>query len=68
MRLLIGITVVSGLVFGAIPATAQDAYVVPADTPVNIKRAVESDARTQVQRARDPLRRPAEILMLAGVE
>lgn len=68
MRLLIGITAMSGLVFGASPATAQDAYVVPADTPANIKRAVESDARTEEQRARDPLRRPAEILTLAGVE
>ena len=68
MRLMIGIAAVSGLVFGATLATAQDSYVVPAVTPANIKRAVESDARTDEQRARDPLRKPAEILMLAGIE
>ncbi len=68
MRSMIGIAAVSGLVFGATLATAQDSYVVPADTPANIKRAVESDARTDEQRARDSLRKPAEILMLAGIE
>ena len=65
---MIGIAAVSGLAFGATLATAQDSYVVPADTPANIKRAVESDARTDEQRARDSLRKPAEILMLAGIE
>ena len=68
MRLMIGIAAVSGLVFGAALATAQDFYAMPADAPANIKRAVESDARTDEQRARDALRKPAEILMLAGVE
>ncbi len=68
MRLMIGIAAVGGLVFGATLATAQDSYVVPGVTPANIKRAVESDARTDEQRARDPLRKPAEILMLAGIE
>jgi len=68
MRLIIGIAAASGLVFGATLATAQDSYVVPADTRANIRSAVESDARTDEQRARDPLRKPAEILMLAGIE
>ena len=68
MRLMIGIAAVSGLVFGAALATAQDFYAMPADAPANIKRAVESDARTDEQRARDPLRKPAENLILAGIE
>lgn len=68
MRLMIGIAAVSGLVFGATLTMAQDSYVVPADTPANVKRAVESDARTDEQRARDSLRKPAEILMLASIE
>lgn len=67
MRLKIGIAAASGLVFGATLAMAQDAYMVPADAPAHIRRAVESDARTEEQRARDSLRKPAEILMLAGV-
>ncbi len=67
MRLMIRIVAVSGLVFGATPATAQDPYVAPADTPTSIRRAVDSDARTDEQRARDSLRKPAEILMLAGI-
>jgi predicted methyltransferase len=66
MRLMIGIAAVSGLVLGA--TLAQDAYMVPADTTANVKRAVESGARTDEQRARDSLRKPAEILMLAGIE
>jgi len=68
MRLMIGIAAVSGLSLGATLTMAQDAYMVPADTPANVKRAVESDARTDEQRARDSLRKPAEILMLAGIE
>ena len=67
MRLMIRIVAASGLVFGATPATAQDPYVAPADTPTNIRRAVDSDARTDEQRARDSLRKPAELLMLAGI-
>ncbi len=68
MRLMIGIAAVSGLVLGATLATAQDSYMAPAGTPANIKRAVESDARTDEQRARDARRKPAEILTLAGIE
>jgi len=68
MRLMISIAAVSGLVFGATLTMAQDAYVVHADTPANIKRAVESDARAARQRGRDSGRKPAEILTLAGIE
>ncbi len=70
MRLMIGITAVSGLVLGASLAAAQDtaSYMAPAGTPANIKRAVESDARTDEQRARDSGRKPAEILTLAAIE
>ena len=67
MRLLIGIAAVSGFFF-VTPATAQDSYSVPADTAENIRRAVESEARTDEQRVRDSLRKPAEILTLAGIE
>jgi predicted methyltransferase len=48
-------------------AGAQAAYRVPANTPANIKRAVESTARPAEQRARDADRKPAETLMLLGV-
>ena len=68
MRIIIGIAAVSGLVFGATLTMAQDSYMVPADTPANIKRAVESDARNDRHRARDSGRKPAEILTLAGIE
>src|SRR5690606_12947872 len=49
-------------------AAAQDAYQVPADTPEHIRRAVESSARSAEQRERDANRKPAEVLMLAGIE
>ena len=68
MRLISGVVLVSGLVFGATLAMAQDAYVVPIDTPANVKRAVESDARSDRHRARDSGRKPAELLTLAGIE
>lgn len=69
MRVLIGMLAVCGLALGVSPAGAQDAgiYMVPAGTPENIKRAVESDARTPEQRARDSNRKPAEILTLVGI-
>jgi predicted methyltransferase len=53
---------------------AQDApaatprYVVPADAPAHVRRAIASPDRTDEQRARDYYRKPAEILMLAGIE
>ncbi|HEX6995641.1 MAG TPA: SAM-dependent methyltransferase [Gammaproteobacteria bacterium] len=47
---------------------AQDEYVVSADTPANVRRAVESDARSAEQRARDVNRKPAEVLTLIGLD
>lgn len=49
-------------------ATALPAYVVPADAPPHIRRAIASPERTDEQRARDYYRKPAEILMLSGIE
>jgi predicted methyltransferase len=43
------------------------AYRVPANTPANIRRAVESSTRTDEQTARDTGRKPAEVLTLAGI-
>ena len=45
---------------------AQD-YVVPENTPAHIKRAVESDNRSEQQVARDAGRLPAEVLTLADL-
>jgi predicted methyltransferase len=47
---------------------AQDTYVVPTGTPEHIKRAVESPERPAEQRARDVNRKPAETLVLTGIE
>jgi predicted methyltransferase len=52
----------------AASATAQDAYVVPPDTPAHIRAAVESPDRPADARARDFNRKPAETLTLAGIE
>ncbi len=51
-------------------AGAQDAgdYVIPASTPDHIRLAVESPARTDEHRARDPNRLPAEVLTLSGIQ
>ncbi len=58
-----------GIAICASSAAAQDAaYTVPEGTPANIARAIESGARSDEQRARDARRKPAEILMLAGIE
>ena len=48
-------------------ANAQEmsaTYIIPSDTPVHIREAVESNARTDEQRARDVGRKPAEVLTL----
>ena len=52
------------------PPAAEPArpYVMPADTPAYIRRAVESPERTDEMRARDFHRKPAEVLMLAGLK
>src|SRR5215831_20667772 len=42
-------------------------YVMPADTPAYIRKAVESSERSDEMRARDFNRKPAEILTLAGL-
>jgi len=43
-------------------------YVMPADAPAYIRRAVESPERSDEMRARDFNRKPAEVLMLAGLK
>lgn len=51
----------------ALSAHAQD-YTVPADAPAHIKRAVEAADRPAEQQAIDAARKPAETLMLAGLQ
>lgn len=48
------------------PVFAQD-YAVPDNTPHHIRRGVESGERTEEQLARDPARKPAEVLTLADL-
>jgi len=57
------------LILSASLVFAQDSanYSVPAGTPANIARAVDSAARSDEQRARDAGRKPAEIMTLAGI-
>jgi predicted methyltransferase len=56
------------------PGHAQNApaapppYVVPADAPAHIRRAIAAPDRTDEQRARDYYRKPAEILIASGIE
>ena len=47
---------------------ATPPYVVPANAPAHVRRAIASPDRTDEQRARDYHRKPAEILMLSGIE
>jgi len=49
------------------PATTPP-YVVPANAPAHVRRAIASPDRTDEQRARDYHRKPAEILTLSGIE
>jgi predicted methyltransferase len=49
------------------PGLAQD-YRVPSNAPEYIRAAVQSDERSDEMRARDSGRKPAEVLMLSGVE
>ncbi len=57
------------LVTFGLPASLVQAqeYMVPANTPAHIKRAVESESRTGQQVARDAGRLPAEVLTLADL-
>jgi predicted methyltransferase len=65
---LVASALVAAFVTGtADPQPAASAYRVPANAPANIKRAVESSARSAEQRARDADRKPAETLMLADI-
>jgi len=52
------------------PPAAEPAppYVLPADTPAYLRRAIESPERSAEMRARDFNRKPAEVLMLAGLK
>ena len=53
---------------GAQSPPATPAYAIPAGTPANVRRAVESPDRTAEQRARDFNRKPAEIMTLSGIK
>lgn len=63
----------STLLLLALPAAhAQDAaatppYVLPANAPAQVRRAVESSERNAEARARDYHRKPAEILIASGI-
>jgi predicted methyltransferase len=50
------------------PPAATPPYVVSAAAPAHVRRAIASADRTDEQRARDYHRKPAEILMLSGIE
>lgn len=68
MRLIVSVAFVCGLSVGFGDVLAQSGrYVVPAGTPANIQRAIESPARMEGERDRDVMRKPAEILTLAGI-
>jgi predicted methyltransferase len=71
MRAIVSIIAV-GLAFGlglneSRAQGADAAYEIPAATPANIRRAVQSTARSAEQRARDAGRKPAEVLTLAEI-
>ena len=70
MRPVTSLATVAMCALGLSQAGAQDSgdYMIPADTPANIRGAVESSARTDQQRARDAGRRPAEVMTLAGID
>lgn len=69
MRRIFSVVAIGGLAIAMSNVLAQSAgYVIPVDTPSNIQRAIESSARMAGERDRDVRRKPAEILMLAGIE
>lgn len=47
---------------------ASPPYTIPANTPANVRRAVQSPDRPAAMTVRDFNRKPAEILTLAGIE
>lgn len=59
-------------VFAALPVAAGAAiaqtYVIPEGTPAHIVRGIEDADRAAEQVLRDPARKPAEVLTLAGLE
>ncbi len=70
MRLMTSFSAMAMLALSLCQVNAQDssdAYMIPEDTPANIQRAVESNARTDAQRARDAGRKPAEVMTLAEI-
>lgn len=71
MRSTLTLAAVCGFALAASPLVAQNpggGYLIPAGAAANVRRAVESAARSDEQRARDAGRKPADILMLAGIE
>lgn len=74
LRLLAMLLCVAAMAAAAEPALAADngpaarVYVIPADTPDYIRKAVESPTRKPQQRARDFDRKPAELLTLSGIK
>jgi predicted methyltransferase len=52
----------------AADAPPPAAYVMPANTPAYIRKAVESPERSAEQKARDANRKPAELLKMSGVK
>lgn len=68
-RSLLCLIAIGGLAAGDAQLLAQRAgYELPDNTPENIRRAVESAERSMQERDRDSLRKPAEIMMLLGIE
>jgi predicted methyltransferase len=69
MRLMMSLAAAAIVALGSGPASAQQSsYTIPSATPEHIRRAVESDARTAEERARDAGRKPAEVMTLAEIE
>lgn len=68
MRSVTRIVLLGTFALGCCQLSAQGTgYTIPDDTPANIRAAVESDARTDEQRARDANRKPAEVMTLANI-
>jgi predicted methyltransferase len=68
VTLALGFGALSAAVAADAPAAPATPYVVPANTPAAIKRAVENPARSAEHKARDFNRKPAEVLALSGVK